>query len=433
MTGFDYLINILEAMTTAYIAINYARLRKNIHKGKAFLLMTIISFTTTTFFNLILGYESFYFIVISISQLICLFIISENTLIENIIEILLLSLILSFSVISFIFPMLIFTEYEIYMLYEPPLFTIFCICGRIFHFVWGYLLIKFQKRIGYMITNYNRIFLILLLIIYFGTISVENIMMGNNGLNSIFAFIAEVCFILEIIVILYFMYVTRKKYILDLEKDKLLTIHSTIEEQINQFKQDQERITLLRHDMKNKLLVLDAYLEQNNIEMVKSKIQEDLNYVDSLKAPVFSGNPNLDLLINSKMIKCKNQNILLSIQIDQTAIADIDDISYGILIGNALDNAIEHNRKENPFIELSIMKNQNQVKIEITNPTNQEKLESLETTKTDKSSHGYGTKSIRLVVEEKKGKVQFQSSDHLFTCTIFLPLKPTPITAKSHS
>lgn len=279
-----------------------------------------------------------------------------------------------------------------------------------------------------MITEYNKVFFVLLLIIYFGTISAENIMINCEGIFSNYAFIAEICFVLEIIVILYFIYITRKKYLMDLEKDKLLMIHSTVADQINQFKQDQERMSILRHDMKNKLFILDAYLNHNQINKAKDEIRNNLNYIDSLKTPVFSGNDNLDLLINSKLIKCKNMNILLSIQIDKSAVAEIDDISYGILLGNALDNAIDHNRKENPFIELSITKTQSQVKIEIVNPTNDARVESLETSKEDKSYHGYGIKSLRSVIEQHKGKVLFQSKDHLFTCTIYLPLKVSSIT-----
>lgn len=423
MAIFDYMINILEAMTTAYIAVNYARLKKDVNKTYAFLLMSFVSFGITTFFNLVVGYESFYLFVGTGVRFLLLNIISENTFFENCIEILLLSLIVAVANATFALPVLIFTNYDIHSLYNPPIISVFCVFARIFHFMWGYILVKFQKKVGYMITEYNRIFLVLLLIIDFGTICVENVMVGNNGINSNYAFMAEICFILEIIIILYFIYVTRRKYLMDLEKDKLLTIHSSVADQIEQFKQDQERISILRHDMKNKLHVLDAYLEQGQIEKVKEEIQDDLEYIESLKAPVFSGNSGLDLLINSKLIKCKNRNILFSIQIDKSAVADIDNISYGILLGNALDNAIEHNRKDNPFIEFSIMKNQNQVKIEIVNPIDAASIESLETTKEEKLSHGYGTKSIRSVVEQAKGMVLFQSRDYLFTCTIFLPLK----------
>lgn len=388
MSMFDYMINICEAFTTAYIAVNYATIKENISKKLAFLLIAVVSFGFVTFFNLVMGYESYYLIVVSIAQFICLYIVSENTLIENLIEILLLSLILSFANATFILIVLIFTNYEIYMLYQPPIFNIFCIFARIFHFMWGIILVKFQKKIGYMITEYNKIFLVLLFAINFGTISVENIMMGDNGINSIYAFYAEICFILEIIIILYFMYAARKKYLIDLEKDKLFHIQNTVEDQIKQFKQDQDRISSLRHDMKNKFLILDAMLNQNKIEEVKAEIVHDLEYIESLKAPVLSGNPSIDLLINSKILKCKDQNIPFNIQIEKSAVADIDDVSYGILLGNALDNAIEHNRRENPFVELSIMKVQNQVKIEIVNSIEQFQIQSYETVKEKNQNMG---------------------------------------------
>lgn len=423
MAIFDYVINILEATTYSYIIVNYITLKKNINKFSFFIFFSILNFIITTYFNLTIGYEGYYLSFKTIILFISLCMIVKKSLLENCIEVLLLSLVISLAISTYIIFVLAATNLEIYMIYQPPLYYISCVACRVFHFMWGYILVKFQKKLGHMITEYNWIFLILLVIIYFGTISVENIMMGNNGINSNYAFMAEICFILEIIIILYFIYVTRRKYLMDLEKDKLLTIHSSVADQIEQFKQDQERISMLRHDMKNKLHVLDAYLEQGQIEKVKEEIQNDLEYIESLKAPVFSGNSGLDLLINSKLIKCKNKNILFSIQIDKSAVADIDDISYGILLGNALDNAIEHNRKENPFIEFSIMKSQNQVKIEIINPIDVASIESLETTKEEKLSHGYGTKSIRSVVEQAKGTVLFQSRDYLFTCTILLPLK----------
>ena len=49
MTTFDYLINVWEAMTTAYIAVNYATIKENVSKFSAFLLIAIVSFSATTF------------------------------------------------------------------------------------------------------------------------------------------------------------------------------------------------------------------------------------------------------------------------------------------------------------------------------------------------------------------------------------------------
>lgn len=422
MTAFDIFINIWEALTTACIAVNYARLKKKWNKYAAILFMTILCFSSVTILNVIVGYEGFFILITTSIQFLCLMFISDNSFIENLIETLLLTIIVSFAITSFYVLIFIITGQPTNEILANNIISL-CIFTRIFHCLWGYALIRFHNHIGSMITNYNGFFLILLFIIYIGTVCVENIMRTTSGINYLYSLLGEICFLSAIIILLYFMYRTRKNYLLDLEKEKIYHIQSSTDDQIAQFKLDTERMSALRHDMINQMMVLEALIDKNDLEQAKEQIHKNYDYIHSLKSPIFTGNSSIDAIINAKVLKAGKNGIRLNTQIDKSAIAEINDISYGILLGNALDNAIEHNSKTNPYIEMSITAIKDQVIICITNPTDHKNNSSLETTKANKEIHGFGTKSMRTIAQKNGGNVLFQQIDNEFVCTIRLPLK----------
>ena len=108
-------------------------------------------------------------------------------------------------------------------------------------------------------------------------------------------------------------------------------------------------------------------------------------------------------------------------------LADIDEVDLACLLGNLLDNALEAlSLTKEPRLELCFfMENANRViscKNSIAGSV-LDKNKNLLSTKSDKSSHGFGIPVIRQIVAKYDGMCEFYEEDSLFCVTIVLPNK----------
>jgi len=99
------------------------------------------------------------------------------------------------------------------------------------------------------------------------------------------------------------------------------------------------------------------------------------------------------------------------------------------IFGNALDNAItaveKISDKEKRVINLKVLNQNNMFMLQLQNYYNG--VLSFEdgmplTTKTDKTQHGFGVKSIRYLAEKYGGTMTVNAKDGIFTLQILLPI-----------
>ena len=97
--------------------------------------------------------------------------------------------------------------------------------------------------------------------------------------------------------------------------------------------------------------------------------------------------------------------------------------------GETVNPALEAVRKlpdeDKRVISLSVGKRGNQAEIEITNYFDGQVVRAGETTKEDRSHHGFGTMSMRYVVEEYGGNLSIQTQKDIFTLFITIPVPGT--------
>lgn len=97
------------------------------------------------------------------------------------------------------------------------------------------------------------------------------------------------------------------------------------------------------------------------------------------------------------------------------------------LIGNAMDNAIEAELKENKdqrLISMRLYKEDNSVFFEMQNYCSHinELDENLKTSKKDKKYHGYGIKGMRYITQKYHGTFDIEKTEELFCVFISIPL-----------
>ena len=189
----------------------------------------------------------------------------------------------------------------------------------------------------------------------------------------------------------------------------------------------QNRIKEFRHNTKNSLIVLLALIQNNQIEEAKEEINKGLTLMDESKNIVNSGHPVLDALLQSKYETALSKNIdtIFSIKIDTPII--IDSFDLGIMIGNAVDNAIEAVEKidtvsaDNKRIRVGIISVNETLSVEIANPVAENiNISELSSTKPDKNLHGLGIKSMRAIAEKYNGDLFFTCKNNIFTVNIII-------------
>jgi sensor histidine kinase regulating citrate/malate metabolism len=99
------------------------------------------------------------------------------------------------------------------------------------------------------------------------------------------------------------------------------------------------------------------------------------------------------------------------------------------VFGNIMDNAIRASKmleKEKRFISLTISESNGAILIEESNFYNGDiriiNESSIETSKANKSKHGYGIKSITYIIDKFHGTTSLSAKDGLFSIKISIPI-----------
>ena len=101
-----------------------------------------------------------------------------------------------------------------------------------------------------------------------------------------------------------------------------------------------------------------------------------------------------------------------------------------MILANALDNAIEATAKitdeARKSIRLSLLNRGNQLKIEVINPISKPlnlKNNTLQSTKFDKTAHGFGLKNIQSLAQKNNGEMFISCAGQEFKLTVILTNK----------
>jgi len=158
---------------------------------------------------------------------------------------------------------------------------------------------------------------------------------------------------------------------------------------------------------------------------VLDEISDSVGTYDSIAK---TGNAALDVVLTQKSLECARLGIRFTYMADATCVDWISDYDIYSLFGNALDNAIEALRRlddpQRRVVKLTMAIRGDLVSIRISNYFDhviRSGNGDLITTKTDPASHGYGVKSIRMIVDALDGDMVITTEDGVFELGIVLP------------
>lgn len=183
-----------------------------------------------------------------------------------------------------------------------------------------------------------------------------------------------------------------------------------------------------RHDFKNHVQTMQAYLEMNELEKLGQYLKTLTQDYETVDTVLKTGNIMLDAILNSKISILQNHGI----KVDATAIVSkeipVSDVDLSVIIGNLLDNAMEACMKlpeEQRFVRLYIDEVKDNLYIYVMNAADGKFHRSLGnylTTKA-KGNHGFGLHRIDKVVKKYKGYRNWQDEQNVFATEILLPMK----------
>lgn len=224
-------------------------------------------------------------------------------------------------------------------------------------------------------------------------------------------------------VILHREYRVQKQSAKDTEEKILEQLLHESAKQYIQLQQSMEEIYLKSHDLRH----LQHLLERK--EYLPDAIEELKNITDTYSCSVKTGYYEVDIILTDYSLRCRQHNI------DFICIADAKGLSFlpvaelYTLLNNALENAIQYVSSldsEKRFIRFFIRPVNHFVTIYLENyleeePTLKDGLPV--TSNPDKTTHGYGLKSILQTVEKYDGCLNISTENHSFSLNIIIPVE----------
>ena len=187
-----------------------------------------------------------------------------------------------------------------------------------------------------------------------------------------------------------------------------------------------EAINIKCHDIKHQIRTLAG-----GAAAVDARVLDDIEReVDIYDSAVKSGNDALDTILTEKGLVCQKRGIMLSCIADGTALDFMAPTDLYSLFGNAVDNAIEAvdalGDPERRSISLIVRRAGDMVSIHVENYFDGNVRFGEDglplTSKGDRRNHGFGTRSMRLIVESYDGTLSASAQDDIFHLNALIPI-----------
>lgn len=215
-----------------------------------------------------------------------------------------------------------------------------------------------------------------------------------------------------------------------LEKSKNDHANKLIEIQTAQYRSMVEssyKLRKVKHDFRNFCVGLVYELEAGETKSVIEK----LNKVYEKASIINTGAKNvIETLIHIKTEEAAKKDVSISFNGCKLPKLRFSDVDLAIILGNAIDNAVEaaEKVKVNRIVNIFVTFNNDIIIIKITNPVIENiDTQKMITTKHDKASHGFGIISIKQLVDKYSGEVMFKCSDLIFTTSIIMSNIPAAL------
>ena len=190
-------------------------------------------------------------------------------------------------------------------------------------------------------------------------------------------------------------------------------------EQIRVYENNQKKLRILKHDMKNELTVLMGYLQNEEYDRCREILRKSIDRVDRITVPSMTGSAAIDAILSVKLDMARNAGIRVSstIQIQHRMTAQME-FETAMILGNLLDNAIENKTEESPWLRVSVT-DEGQLVIKVENAADQT-AKTISKGKADPEEHGFGLMIVRSIAGKHDGTVSVSMQDGIYTAYVIM-------------
>lgn len=186
-----------------------------------------------------------------------------------------------------------------------------------------------------------------------------------------------------------------------------------------------EELRQFRHDMKNKLHVMEVMLEKGETERLYDYIDRLAKGLNNIKTHSNTGNIAIDSIINYKLTEAQDRAISVRTDIAVPQDIKINDDDIVIILGNLLDNSIDAagRLQDNRYIGITIRYETGCAIINISNSfDNIVNIVNgkMVTRKKDRYIHGIGLKSVESVIKKYNGDMKIRHNSGGFAVDILI-------------
>lgn len=240
--------------------------------------------------------------------------------------------------------------------------------------------------------------------------------------------ISSIAFLFIVNIIVYAIYEQAEKANQKLIELELTNQKNEIDMQyLELLEKKNDDMNIMTHDYKNNVL---AIADMTNSTEIKSYINEMVGEISKYNKIAKTKNKMLDIIINKYTDICTDKNITFKTNILSENLSFMNDYDISSLFNNILDNSVEaavNSNKKDIGLEITNAINSYH-KIIVTNSCDtppRSKNDKLITTKKNKESHGFGTKSIQNIADKYNGEMRWEYSEEnkQFKLTILIPYK----------
>ena len=237
-------------------------------------------------------------------------------------------------------------------------------------------------------------------------------------------YILTVCIVLNI----YFLYKNiRKAKELKKEKEQI-EIQKNKEQAITKYynlaKENNEKISKIKHNIRNQIQVAYAMFEENTTKGINilETIEKEIKNIKPIKC---CKNDILNVLLSVKVAEAQKYGINIEFKIDSSILLKMEEIDICDIFSNILDNSIETAKnEENKNISLYLYKKTNYIIIKCETFYSNIEINQqgkFKTTKKDKNKHGHGLKIIQEIANKYNGEVNIKTDNNIFKILILIP------------
>lgn len=245
----------------------------------------------------------------------------------------------------------------------------------------------------------------------------------------VFAIVIENLMLLVVSMSCFLVYAKRNKARKSNEEYELLDmLNRYYSQSANNVKKSYDQINMLKHDIRNMLLVVMNLISQNQLEEAQSLLGEKLHQIDRIYKLVDTDNEYANAILNQKLSEARAADMEMHCAI-LTSFGRIGNQDICSLFGNLLDNAIEANvgNSDAPWLDVLVEGDQDEMEIICRNSIYKSlKLnhDRLPLTGKVRGEHGYGSRIVKEIAEKYGGEVLYRIGEKELEVAVRLKRSP---------